>query len=176
MAAIHFSAKLTTIGSWTILHLPVSASAKLPSRGMVVVKGMLNGVPVIEPLEPDGVGSHWFRLQKPLLDKINAKSGDSVEMDMEPTKEWPEPEVPDDLAKALKEDEKARAVWESTTPIAHWDWVRSIRSTNNPATRQKRVEVAISKLRSGKKRQCCFNRSSCTDMTVCTNGRLAVTL
>jgi hypothetical protein len=37
MSTIHFEAKLFTIGSWTILRLPESASAKLPSRGMTMV-------------------------------------------------------------------------------------------------------------------------------------------
>jgi hypothetical protein len=34
MSTIRFEAKLFKIGSWTLLKLPKSASARLPSRGM----------------------------------------------------------------------------------------------------------------------------------------------
>jgi hypothetical protein len=50
-STIRFSAKLfrpkatEKIGSWTLLTLPKSASAKLPSRGMTMVEGTINGFP-----------------------------------------------------------------------------------------------------------------------------------
>ena len=40
--------------SWTFLILPKNASAKLPSRGMTVIEGTINGVPFQTVLEPDG--------------------------------------------------------------------------------------------------------------------------
>ena len=107
MSTIHFEAKLFTIGSWTILRLPEDASAKLPSRGMTMVSGTINGVPFKALLEPDGryapgkKPSHWFRPDKKLLDDANAAAGDTVQVSLEPTKEWIEPEVPEDLKKAL---------------------------------------------------------------------------
>ncbi len=45
MSTIHFEAKLFEINSWTILRLPESASAQLPSRGMTMVSGTINGAP-----------------------------------------------------------------------------------------------------------------------------------
>jgi len=38
MSAIRFKAKMFKIGSWNLLRLPESASAKLPSRGMTMVE------------------------------------------------------------------------------------------------------------------------------------------
>src|SRR4030095_12794312 len=58
MPKIRFQAKLTAIGSQTILRLPEAASSKLPSRGMSVVEGTFNGHAFQAPLEPDGIGSH----------------------------------------------------------------------------------------------------------------------
>ena len=52
MSTICFEAKLCTINFWTILRLPESASAKLPSRGMTMVSGTLNGAPFKTLLEP----------------------------------------------------------------------------------------------------------------------------
>jgi hypothetical protein len=50
----------------------------------------------------------------------------------------------------------------------HW-WVNA---TRNPGTRQRRVEVGISKLQSGKRRPCCFNLAACTDPDLSKNGKL----
>src|SRR5215216_3071894 len=107
MSTIHFEATLFTINSWTILRLPESASAKLPSRGMTMVAGTINGAPFQAVLEPDGrygVGqqsSHWFRPDEKLLDDTSAKAGDTVHVALEPTKAWIEPDVPEDLKTAL---------------------------------------------------------------------------
>lgn len=43
MSTIRFEAELFRIGSWTILRLPKSASAQLPSRGMTMVEGTIDG-------------------------------------------------------------------------------------------------------------------------------------
>jgi hypothetical protein len=42
----------------------------------------------------------------------------------------------------------------------------------NPDTRRRRVDVSISKMKSGKRRPCCFNLSACTDPDLSKNGRL----
>ena len=56
--------------------------------------------------------------------------------------------------------------------MARWEWVRWVSATGNPATRQRRVEVSVSKLTSGKRRPCCFDLSSCTDPDLSRNGKL----
>ena len=170
MPAIQCTTAPRTIGSWTILPLPKNASAKLPSRGMVMVEGTINGSPFQAPLEPDGKGSHWMNLDAPVRKAMGKK--DEAELSIEPMKDWPEPEIPADVRKALAADAKARAIWTATTPAARWDWIRWIRSTNNPDTRAKRIVVACSKMRSGERRPCCFNRSMCTEPAVSKGGVL----
>lgn len=165
---IHFDAKLFTpdptekIASGTMLTLPKTASAKLPSKGMTMVEGVINGFPFQAALEPDGKRSHWFKLDETLLKGAKAKAGDTVNIAIEPTKEWPEPKVPLDLKKALAKDAKANVTWIDITPMARWDWIRWIGATRNSETRQRHIEVACSKLRSGMRRPCCFNRTACT--------------
>ncbi|MGH7237359.1 MAG: YdeI/OmpD-associated family protein, partial [Candidatus Saccharimonadales bacterium] len=148
------------------------ASRKLPSRGLVMVDGVINDHKFQAPLEPDGQKGHWLKIDKTMLKIIGAKIGDAVKLEIEPSQHWPEPEIPTDLKKALDEDMEAKAVWDKTTPAARWDWIRSVRSTHNPETRARRIEVACSKLRGGKPRQCCFNRSECTDPAVSKGGIL----
>ena len=172
MTKIRFEAKLSKIDSWTILRLPASASAKLPSRGMVMVEGTLNDYHFQAALEPDGKGSHWFRLDQAMLTAAKAAPGDSVSLAIEPSAEWPEPQIPADLKAALKAAPQVNALWTDITTMARWDWIRWISSTKNPATRKKRIDVAFSKLSAGSRRPCCFNRAMCTEPTVSKNGVL----
>ncbi len=101
MSTIRFEAKLFKIGSWTLLRLPRSASAKLPSWGLTMVEGTINEFRFQTPLEPDGKGSHWFRVDKTMSRAIGAKAADTVMMVMEPVKQWPGPTVPADLKNPL---------------------------------------------------------------------------
>lgn len=172
MSAIRFEAKVVKIGSYTLVRLPQAASDKLPSRGMVMVEGTINDFSFQDALEPDGKKGHWLRIDAGLLKSAGAHVGDSVTLAIEPSKEWPEPVVPADLAQALAADQKAHSVWVDITPMARWDWIRWIGATKNPATRQRRIEVMCSKLNSDKRRPCCFNRTECTDPSVSKGGVL----
>ena len=175
MLPIRFETRLFTIDSWTILRLPESVSVKLPSRGMTMVQGTINGVPFQAVLEPDGRyapgqrSSHWFAPDKKVLDDASAKAGDTVHVSLGPTTEWIEPEVPEDLEKALATSPKADALWKDITPMARWDWIRWIRAVKTPETRQKHIEVAMSKLNKGMRRPCCFNRNLCSEPHVSQN-------
>ena len=175
MATINFKSKLVTINSWTILRLPESASAKLPSRGMTMVSGSMNGVPFKTLLEPDGKygpgqhPSHWFRPDTKLLDDAQAAAGDTVDVTIEPTKEWIEPDVPEDLEAALATSPPAATLWKEISPLARWDWIRWIRAVKTAETRQKHIDVALDKLNNGMRRPCCFNRNLCSEPQVSHN-------
>jgi hypothetical protein len=172
MSVIRFNAKLFKIGSSTLLRLPESASAKLPSRGMTMVDGTINGFRFQAGLEPDGKGSHWLRVGKTFREAAGADAGDTVTLAIESATDWPEPTVPADLKNALTADPQAHTLWADITPMARWDWIRWIRATKQPETRRRRIEVACSKLQAGQRRPCCFNRSLCTDPSVSHNGVL----
>jgi hypothetical protein len=175
MPTIRFETKLFKIHSSTILLLPEEASAKLPSRGMIMVKGTINGAPFETLLEPDGryghgkKPSHWFHPDKKLLDEAKAAAGDTVQVSLEPTTEWIEPEVPEDLKRALASSPKAHALWKDITPLARWDWIRWIRAVKTAETREKHIKVALDKLNKGMRRPCCFNRNLCSEPAVSHN-------
>ncbi|OGH30326.1 MAG: hypothetical protein A3B41_00215 [Candidatus Levybacteria bacterium RIFCSPLOWO2_01_FULL_37_26] len=176
MSIIRFEAKLFKIGSasnaaaaWTLLVLPKMASAKLPSRALTMVKGTINGFSFQAALEPDGKGSHWFRIDKTILEATNAAAGDTVSLAIEPSRDWLEPEMSTDLKIALEGTPQAHAVWMDITPNARWDWIRWIRATKQPETRKRRIEIACSKLKKGERRPCCFNRNLCSEPYVSKN-------
>ena len=172
---IRFETQLFKIKSWTILRLPEEASSKLPSRGVTMVKGIINGVAFKTLLEPDGrygpgqKPSHWFAPSQKLLDEARAAVGDTVQVSLEPIKEWIEPEVPVDVKKALASSPKAEALWKDITPMARWDWIRWIRAVKTPETRQKHIEIMLDKLNKGMRRPCCFNRNLCSEPYVSHN-------
>jgi len=170
---IRFDATLHTIDTRTILRLPEKASGKLPSRGQVAVQGTINGHGFQTVLEPDGRFGHWMRIDGKLQQTAALGVGDTATLEIEPLKDWPEPTVPQDLKKALAgAPQKIQDLWRGITPMARWEWVRWVNATQNPDTRKRRVEVSISKMKSGKRRPCCFNLAGCTDPNLSRNGRL----
>jgi hypothetical protein len=137
-----------------------------------MVEGAINGCHFQTPLEPDGNWSHWFRVGKTLLNAANTAVGDTVTLEIKPIKEWPEPAVPVDLKSALAAAPQAQTLWEHITPMARWEWIRWIRSTNQLETCKRRLKVACSKLKARERRPCCWNRNLCTEPSVSKNGVL----
>ena len=64
--------------------------------------------------------------------------------------------LPADLRKALLTDKKALAVGEDVTPLARNEWICWVTSGKLAETRVKRINVGLSKLRSGMRRPCCW--------------------
>ncbi|ODR81243.1 hypothetical protein BG842_18900 [Haladaptatus sp. W1] len=167
-----FTAQLVTIGSRTVLRLPERASEKLPSRGMVMACGTINGFHFRTPLEPDGEGSHWFEVNKSIRENAGVDAGDTVTLEIEPVSEWPEPTVPADLENALADHPEAQTLWKDITTKARWEYIRWIRSAKKSETRERRIETACSKLEDGQRRPCCFDRSACTVPDISKSGVL----
>ncbi|MCI0589123.1 MAG: YdeI/OmpD-associated family protein [Planctomycetes bacterium] len=161
-ATIRFSAKLPppkatgNTGSWTVLALPESASAKLPSGDRTLVEGTINGFPFRAALEPHGKGSHWLRVNKGMQDGAGADAGDTVTVEITRAGEEPEVRVPLELRKSLAAAPLAQASWADITPMARRDWVLWISTAKQPETRMRRIEKACDMLGSGKRRVCCF--------------------
>jgi Domain of unknown function (DUF1905)/Bacteriocin-protection, YdeI or OmpD-Associated len=173
LPTIRFDATLHAIDEEFIFRLPKKASGNLPSRGQVAVRGTINGHGFQTVLEPDGSFGHWMRIDGELRRTAALSPGDTATLELEPLKDWPEPNVPPDLQKALATaPRKIQDLWERITPMARWEWVRWVNATQNPDTRKRRVEVSISKMKSGKRRPCCFNLAGCTDPILSRNGRL----
>ena len=170
---VRCTAVVERIGDRTIVRLPDAASATLPSRGQVAVVGSVDGAEFAGVVEPDGRKGHWLDLDE--VDGATAVPGDTVALEVAPAEDWPEPEVPDDLRAALDAAPDTADVWSGITSMARWEWVRWIGATRNPATRSKRVDVTIDKMRNGKRRPCCFDLASCTDPELARSGKLVAT-
>lgn len=64
--------------------------------------------------------------------------------------------VPNDLRKALVDDSKALAVWDSLTPLARNEWICWVISVKKAETRLEHVERVRTHLKEGKRRPCCW--------------------
>lgn len=161
-STIRFRARLlwpaTTekIGSWLLLALPKSASAKLPSRAMTMVEGTIDSIPFRAALEPHGNGSHQLKVGNAMREALGLNVGDALTMEITRVEDEPETRVPMDLRKALEHTPSAKAAWASITPMARRDWIFSICTAKKPETRKTRIEKACDMLQSGKRRLCCF--------------------
>lgn len=163
---IRFKAKLlrpagiSKRSSWTFLILPKYASAKLPTRGMTTVEGVINNHPFRATLEPNGQKSHWLKVDKKMREAAGAEVGDVIPLEiLSVVGSEPEPWVPVDLRKALAAAPLARSVWSDITPIARRDWIHWITSAKQSETRARRIHNACVMLAAGKRRVCCFDRS-----------------
>ncbi|HEX4003010.1 MAG TPA: YdeI/OmpD-associated family protein [Candidatus Acidoferrales bacterium] len=139
-----------------IVTLPRNGSAKLPSRGVVMIEGAINAFPFRAALEPDGRGSHRLRVNKTMSDGAGADGGEIVTVEIARLGDERECRVPADLRKALAATRTAQAGWEDITPLARRDWIFSISTAKQPETRRRRIEKACDMLASGKRRLCCF--------------------
>lgn len=170
---IRFKAPLYTLKKWTILRLPEKDSLKLPSRGQVAVKGIINGHEFQTVLEPDGYWGHWMRVDSKLQKAADVRAGDTATLEMTPTKDWPDPEVPKDFKEALEiAPQKVKNKWHDITSMARWEWIRWVNATSSIDTRAIRIEKSVSKLNGSHRRPCCFNLAACTDPYLSKSGRL----
>jgi hypothetical protein len=167
---IVFKSRVEKLQDFYIMRLPKNTSSKLKSRGPVMSEIHFDDEVLSIILEPDGRGSHFIIIPEKLGKNLLASQ--VIEGRIYPSTNWVEPDVPIDLNRALKGSLKAASLWNEITPAARWDWIRWIRSTKFKETRQKRIEVAISKLESGSRRPCCFNRNICSIAEISKGGQL----
>ncbi len=68
--------------------------------------------------------------------------------------------VPADWRKALMTTPVVHTLWQDITPLARNEWICWILDAKKPETRARRIEVDLSKLKSGMRRPCCW--AGCT--------------
>lgn len=172
-ATIQFSAPLYVLKSVMVIRLPETASAALPSRGQVSMHGHINDYEFETVVEPDGYWGHWLKIDPDLQQAAHLVVGSEVRVCLTKSAHWPEPELPQDVAVALRTaPSEVEDKWRAITSMARWEWIRWITATANPDTRATRIVKTISKLNGSHRRPCCFNRAACTDPKLSKNGRL----
>lgn len=65
-------------------------------------------------------------------------------------------QLPSDLRQAIAGNKAAQAVWDNITPLARNEWICWVISGKKVETRNIRIAKAISKLKGGMRRPCCW--------------------
>ena len=65
-------------------------------------------------------------------------------------------ELPFDFRKAIELDGPVRSLWADFTPLARNEWICWITSAKQDATRERRIEVGMDRMRKGMRRPCCW--------------------
>jgi hypothetical protein len=77
-------------------------------------------------------------------------------MAKKPAETGPLHALPADLGKALKADKEAAAAWAGITPLARNEWICWVTIVKLDETRKEHIELAVSQLKAGKRRPCCW--------------------
>lgn len=64
--------------------------------------------------------------------------------------------LPADLKKALLGSPRVLALWEDITPLARNEWICWVEDAKKAETRGIRIEKALSKMKGGMRRPCCW--------------------
>jgi Domain of unknown function (DUF1905)/Bacteriocin-protection, YdeI or OmpD-Associated len=137
----------------TSITIPPDVHKEFGTRGRVPVRGTINGFPFRTSIFPMG-GRHFMVVNKPTREGAKVKGGDIVKVVMERDEEAREITPPEDLARALKADETARAAWDKLSYTNRKEYAVAVESAKKPETRARRIEKAMAELsaRSGGKR------------------------
>lgn len=116
---------------WTIARIPFDAGKVWGSRGMIKVKGEINGFAFRTSLFPTGDGRHILLVNKKMQKGGGAALGSAARFRLEPDTEERVASVPAELAAALSEDRALRRWYDRLNystrhEIAKWiDGVKS---------------------------------------------------
>jgi len=140
-----FKATLERMASnlgWVIIHIPFDVPKVWGTRGMLKVKGEINGFPFRTSLFPTGKGNHYLLVNKRMQSGAYAAPGDTAQFRLEPDTEKRVVTVPPELQAILKEDRSfCRWFDKLNYSMRKWicDWVTQVKSAEARVRRAEQV-------------------------------------
>ena len=135
----------------TGIEVPPDVVASLGSGKQPLVRVTINGFTYRSAVAVMG-GVFMVGVSADNRAGAGVKGGDEVDVDIELDTEPRTVEVPPELAAALDADPAAKATFEKLSPSNKGWHVSQVTGTNNPETRQRRIEKQIAALHAGKPR------------------------
>jgi Domain of unknown function (DUF1905)/Bacteriocin-protection, YdeI or OmpD-Associated len=129
--------------AWCFIAVPFDVAEVWGARGRVAVQGTINGFPFYTNIQPMG-GRHLLTFNKTLQAGANAKAGDEVTVTMERATGQRSIEPPAELAKLLRKDKQAKALWDKLAYTHRKEFAQWISGGKQDETRQRRAEKAVS--------------------------------
>src|SRR6266849_9093500 len=93
---------------WVIVRIPLDVSKVWGTRGMLKVKGEINGFAFRTSLFPTGKGYHYLLVNKRMQAGAAARPGSVAQFRLEPDTEKRVATVPAELQRVLNEDRSLR--------------------------------------------------------------------
>ena len=132
------------------INVPFDVEKTFGTRGRVPVRGTLNGAPFRGSLFPMG-GCHFMVVNRHLRAAAGVSGGETVPVQMERDTEERVITPPADLARALKANKEAQAIWDKLSYTHRREHVEHLEDAKKPETRRRRLEKSIALLAAGRK-------------------------
>jgi uncharacterized protein YdeI (YjbR/CyaY-like superfamily) len=127
---------------WVIIRIPLDVPKVWGVRGMLKVKGEINGFAFRTSLFPTGKGYHRLLVNKRMQAGADARAGDTAQFQLEPDLEKREAVLPVELKHALAEDRSLLRWFDKLSySIRKWisDWVSQPKSAEARERRAQQV-------------------------------------
>ncbi|HKZ75042.1 MAG TPA: YdeI/OmpD-associated family protein [Actinomycetota bacterium] len=147
MAKARFNAQLRPSGSGGghLVEVPYEVVAKLGGKGRIPVQATFNGVPYRGSIVKMG-GVMMLGVTKAIMAEARVVAGDTVDVKVEKDDAPREVETPPELAKALRKNKAAAAVWDKLSYSHRIEYVGYIVEAKKEQTRARRVGKTIEAL------------------------------
>ena len=134
-------------GGGCLVPVPREVAARLGLKGMPKIQAVIAGQPYRGSLMPMGDGTWCLGVLKSIQGAAGVGFGDTVNVELELDTAPRVVELPPDLAHAIARDKKMAAAWDDLSFTNKKEMARSLEEAKKPETRERRLAVAIAKLR-----------------------------
>lgn len=133
---------------WVIIRIPLDVPKVWGVRGMLRVKGEINGFAFRTSLFPTGKGFHYLLVNKRMQSGADARPGDSAHFRLEPDTEKRTAAVPSELQRILNEERSFRR-WFDQLNYSTRKWICDlVTQVKSPESRLRRAERVAEQLMS----------------------------
>jgi hypothetical protein len=147
---VKFEVELIAHGVGAFIRVPPEVAAQMGFKGKPRVKAMIAGLPYRGSLMPLGDGTFGLGVLKSIQQEKGIDVGDTVEVTLEHDTEERTVDVPPDLEAALYGDPNMASAWGRLSYTNRKEIARSLEDAKKPETRQRRLEAALERLRTGR--------------------------
>lgn len=131
---------------WVIVRIPLDVPKVWGTRGMLKVKGEINGFAFRTSLFPTGKGYHYLLVNKRMQAGAAARPGSVAQFRLEPDTEKRVATVPAELQRILNEEGSLRR-WFDQLNYSTRKWITDLVSqVKSPASRVRRAEQVAEQL------------------------------
>jgi hypothetical protein len=137
-------------GGGAFVEVPFDVEKEFGSK-RPKVKAMIEGVPYRGILTRMDTECHILGIRKEIREQVGKTFGDKIKVTVEPDIEPRVIDVPADLKKVFKTEEKAKGFFERLSYTHQREYVMWINEAKKEETRQNRIVKTIEMLKQGKK-------------------------